>query len=289
MNLKLPFAALVVLAVGTSVSHAQFVPRFPTTPPGAGDVGGDFTVGGEFQGGFQPGAFEGGFQGTTFREGPPGGPFGQIAPFPGGPPPGFVGSGVGGGFGYAASGHPLQYLLDEAAARSAMMRARGATAYDFSEAMKNFREAQGESIENYDRWTDVFLERIRAERELSTLRAQEMREEQQRRLQAYRQAQEIFYPETLNREQFDPDTGEINWPTALQEPEFTEEREQLEELFAMRTRVSQSGDIARKASVLVRLMEIKLKNRLGEIPQREYVAASQFLDGLRYNAWVASR
>jgi hypothetical protein len=131
----------------------------------------------------------------------------------------------------------------------------------------------------------VYLDRVRSGREL----AQYRREDRQRELETYRQVQEMYHPAPLTSDQFNPETGEITWPAALQQARFAEDREQLEELFAMQSRGSGTDDTARKISVLIRLLEIKLKDEIGSIPQDEYTAASNFLASLRQNAWVAAR
>ena len=150
-----------------------------------------------------------------------------------------------------------------------------------AESMRHYEQAREQYIENYDLWTDVQMERLRAQRELAGFRAEERRQE----IEAYREAQELYRPEPLSSEQLNPETGEITWPSTLQQPQFAEERQQVEELFSMRQRGSQTGEIGRKVSVLVRLMELKLRDLIGEIPQQEYTAASNFLERLRNDAW----
>ena len=269
--------ALAALVGGASACLAQDVnpPGFgnqldggPTVnPPGFGDPLGLSTPGAFNTGGFNTGtggAFFGGFPGY-------------------GPGPG----------NYVASGHPLAAELDWAAARSMMLRNQTQAWEDLSRArrnitssMRDFELAREQYIRNQDMWHDVYLERLRLGRQL---RAEEA-EERQRRLQVYREVQDILRPDPLDSGELNRETGEITWPTALQDARFADEREQLEHLLSARARSSAGeGEIARKVSVLLRLMELKLKDQIGEIPRQQYTLANNFLDRLRYDSWVAER
>lgn len=294
--MKSSIFALAALLGGASACLAQNV-----NPPGFGnqlDGGGIAPVN---QPGFgsqiDPSAFPGGVNQPGFGD-----PFGLSNPgaFNAGTgfaPGSFVGApglGVWPGPGnYVASGHPLSAELDWAAAYSTVLRNQTQAWEDLSRArrnvtssMRDFELAREQYIHNQDIWNDVYLERLRIGRELR----QQEAEERQRKLAAYREAQELLRPDPLDSGELNRETGEITWPTALQEARFAEEREQLEHLLSARARSSANeGEIARKVSVLIRLMELKLKDLIGEVPQQQYTLASNFLDRLRYDSWVAQR
>jgi hypothetical protein len=170
-----------------------------------------------------------------------------------------------------------------------MVRARGEARRNWTQGMQNYEDARRRYIENVDRWNDVFLDRLRTQRQINAMRDDAQHEWQQETIAAYRRAQEVVHPEPLTSAELNRETGEITWPEALQDARFEEERQQLAELFSMRARGSDTGEVSRRISILVRLLELKLKNEIGEIPREEYAAASRFLDGLRSDAWLASR
>lgn len=289
--------ALGALLAGASACLAQDV-----NPPGFGSPIDGGTAGVNppgFGSQINPGAIPGGFNQPGFGD-----PFGLSNPGAFNPGAGAVGFGPGsfagapgfwGGSGsYVASGHPLAAELDWATARSMMLRNQSQAWEDLSRArrnvtmsMRDWEQAREQYLQNQDLWTDVYLERQRIRRQLE----QERAEQRQQELQVYREAQELLRPEPLASGELNRETGEIIWPTALQDAQFAEEREQLEHLLSARARSSGTGEgeIGRRVSVLVRLMELKLKDQLGEIPQQQYTVASNFLDRLRYDTWVAER
>lgn len=289
--------ALGALLAGASACLAQDV-----NPPGFGSPIDGGTAGvnpAGFGNQLNPGVVPGGLNQPGFGD-----PFGLSNPGAFNRGAGAVGFGQGafagapgfwgGSGGYVATGHPLAAELDWAAARSMMLRSRGEYWEDLSRArqnvtqsMRHWEQAREQYLENQDLWNDVYLEQLRIYRELEQQRA----EERQRELQAYREAQELLRPEPLASGELNRETGEITWPEALQNAEFAEEREQLEHLLSARARSSGmgEGEIGRRVSVLVRLMELKLKDQLGEISQQQYTLASNFLDRLRYDTWVAER
>lgn len=294
--MKSSILAFAALLGGASACLAQDV-----NPPGFGSPI-DGGAAGVNQPGFgsqiDPGVVPGGLNQPGFGD-----PFGLSNPGAFNPGAGAAGFGPGafagapgfwGGSGnYVATGHPLAAELDWAAARSMMLRNQTQAWEDLSrarlnvtESMRHFEQAREQYIHNQDLWNDVYLERQRIGREMRQREA----EERQRRLQVYRDVQEMLRPDPLDSGELNRETGEITWPTALQDARFADEREQLEHLLSARARSSASeGEIARKISVLVRLMELKLKDQIGEIPRQQYTLANNFLDRLRYDTWVAER
>jgi hypothetical protein len=93
-------------------------------------------------------------------------------------------------------------------------------------------------------------------------------------------------PKKLLKYQFDPDRGKISWPYLLNRPEFEQQREEMEALFALGT-ASSSGpnsDFQYQVDGLSRQMQKTLEDMVRDVNQMEYSSAKCFLRGLCYEA-----
>lgn len=156
-----------------------------------------------------------------------------------------------------------------------VIRSSGEAAESFSRARINNEEARSRYLDNKLKWTEVYWQRKRlGEAELAKDHAKD-RERRDNWLEYKRRRQ----PDTLTTSQFDPQTGQIEWPAVLQGELFAEYRERIEtELQQQAT----SGADSNSANVrnLARQMQGLLKDQIHDLPANDYIAARNFLDRL---------
>ncbi len=192
---------------------------------------------------------------------------------------GYGGWGFGGGFG---GGTPASF---ETQAMSEMVRAQGEFNMMSSAAMVNVEEARGKYIENQKQWTELYQirSRIRAEQQMY---AEQARRERVAARQAREKANPPAPPAPLTS-QFDPSTGKINWPIALQTENFAELRKELESLFAARAHTGTTADLTAAIVKDVKEMHAELRKRIRDMPSGAYIEARKFLDGLAQEGQTA--
>ena len=91
----------------------------------------------------------------------------------------------------------------------------------------------------------------------------------------------------LSVSQLDPFTGTVNWPLALQRPEYAEYRERIERLFSSRAQGTDlvHGQIAKA----VEEFALVLKADIDTFKQPEYILGKNFLDSLAYESQLVQR
>lgn len=85
--------------------------------------------------------------------------------------------------------------------------------------------------------------------------------------------------------------GEINWPGALLDESFSNQRIMLSSLFAQRHSASldSAEDISHEIQQHIKKMLEQLRSRVRDMSPAEYVAARKFLDSLAYEATLPPR
>lgn len=171
--------------------------------------------------------------------------------------------------------------------RAALIQAWGNYQLSTSQAQIHWEHARALDRENDLRQTAA----LHAQHEMWRANRQQLREARDarcaeglkklavRRSTVYREAYQ------LTASQFDPGTGEINWPVVLQDARFQPTRERVDELF--RTHVGYGEPQAATAAEIKRCIEPlvrALRESVGTVPRDEYVAAQKFLRGLKCEA-----
>jgi hypothetical protein len=146
-----------------------------------------------------------------------------------------------------------------------------------SEAAKNYEQARRDYLDNRLRATQTYFEMRRYNNDYrAAQRGQPLSYEQYVRL-----AKQLA-PDRLSVSQLDPFTGTINWPLALQRPEYAEHRERIEGLFQARAHGTAlvHGEIGEAIGAFTATLEADLDT----FQQPEYIRGKNFLLSLDYEA-----
>ncbi len=189
-----------------------------------------------------------------------------------------MGGGWGGGFGYGGVGTPASL---EGQAMADMVRSQGMYNAMTSGAMINVEEARSKFIDNQRQWTEVYMMKQRARRELMAQQEQD-RQVRQARLQEFRETRPSNPIPRLTSAQLDPSTGKVRWPTALERDAFAPLRTQLDQLFAARAHTGTTSEIATAINSNIREMQAELRKHIRDIVTNEYLEARRFLDSLLF-------
>ena len=95
-------------------------------------------------------------------------------------------------------------------------------------------------------------------------------------------------PARLPRTEFNPQTGQIAWPSVLRDPQFAALRDQVNQLFAQRTAAAGlSAGGYRRLDMGINELSNVLKSRIREYPPDLYLVAKRFLGSLGYEATLS--
>jgi hypothetical protein len=151
-----------------------------------------------------------------------------------------------------------------------------------AQASLTYEQARSKYIENKQKWTENYY-KMREERHAALARQQEQNKHSPESLTA---AAKSDVPATLGADVLDPVTGRITWPDILKGAEFATQRSTLDEMFELRAKTSNGSSNVYQIHLTTLEMTTKLRNRIDEIPAKQYIAARKFLDSLDYTAQV---
>ncbi len=87
----------------------------------------------------------------------------------------------------------------------------------------------------------------------------------------------------MTTNQIDPVSGELHWPTGLQDSRFGDVRTAIGDLAANWVRYGElTGDDQALMRANIGILYQGLKSQIGYLPPQEYVASRNFLDSLLY-------
>ncbi|MEN6406826.1 MAG: hypothetical protein ABFC77_10170 [Thermoguttaceae bacterium] len=149
-----------------------------------------------------------------------------------------------------------------------------------SAAAVNMTQAQRNEIQNRQAWTNTYFEMRatnRAARQAERAPTPTME-------QLARMARDGA-PKPLAVSQLDPVTGQLTWPSVLQQSQFDAQRAEVDQLFADRARLG-GLNISDQQKVRQALEDMfaSLKSQVREVPPQQYVAGRTFLQSLSYVA-----
>jgi hypothetical protein len=192
--------------------------------------------------------------------------------------------GQGAGLGMFASG-----MGDFYAGQGRLLEGQGAYEQLNSQANINNEEAEYRDMKNDEYNATAFfnkrrtnLESRRYENEMRRYAVNRLSNEQLAKIQQDRT------PDRLDFQQYDETTGALAWPALLKHPEFAESRQQINRLFANRTKLGASTGLGsenyREIRRIAQQLEEDLKATMPELAPMEYTMAKNFLRSLEYEA-----
>ena len=187
------------------------------------------------------------------------------------------------GWGWGGYGGYHSSTLQEGIRRgqAALIEATGRYNYDTSAAAINWQEAYEMSLDNDRKKTETYFEK----RQLNdSYRAAELSRLPTRELVGRISQNKL--PERLDVQEFNVETGEINWPDTLMKPQYREIRAEIEALFAART-AENSGvgsQSYREIREAYRALRDELSREARQLSSDEYTISRNFVDGLHYEA-----
>jgi len=202
---------------------------------------------------------------------------GATAPYqPAVPAPSTVNA-YGGYPGYTGGGTAAGSALNGMAS---VISAKGDYNLSTSAAAINMTQAQKNEIQNRQQWTNTYFDmRETNRRALAAERGPSPTMEQ-----LARYAREGM-PKPLGPSQMDPVSGQLKWPSALQEASFDSQRGEVDQLFATRARYGRlSYADQMKVRQTIDAMFDGLKAQIQTIPPQDYVACRSFLQSVSYAA-----
>ncbi len=205
------------------------------------------------------------------------------------PPPyyGFGGMGYGGFGGYGFGWNGVTGGIGSTAAGSyygglgMAIRAKGQYNLLTSEAAVNLAEARRREMQNQVEWTNTYFEKRRINRA-----ARDAERGPPLTSQDWARIAHDAAPKRLDESALDPVTGQIDWPIALRDNVFAQDREVLDQLFAARAHANGTVGLAMHARIRTAVDDAleKLKGYIQDIDTRNYLQARNFLTGLAREA-----
>jgi hypothetical protein len=184
---------------------------------------------------------------------------------------GWGGGGYGGG---TAAGNAMQGM-------ASVIQAQGVNHLLNSEAAKNYEDARSKYFDNRIKGTQTYFELRRMNRAYTDAE----RDKPMTSEAAFRYAHEDA-PKRISNKQIDPITGSIHWPTILNDPEYSDDRNLLNAVFAQRERKHGSltqeeySEIQKTTGTIL----TNLKKNVKKYAPDDYLAAKKFTESLAYEA-----
>lgn len=192
-------------------------------------------------------------------------------------PPGRYALGVGtaaylggyGGYGYGGYSPVEGYQRGMAD----VIRAKGQAAQDYANARISYEDARSKYLDNKLKWTKIYWQR----KNFAEAQLRDRYEKDQAARVKWLASRRDKKPETLPPSQLDTQTGEVQWPDALQEPIYTEYRTKIEEALKAQ---AEGENKESEIRTLARGMQGELKNHIKGMNANEYISSRKFLDRL---------
>jgi hypothetical protein len=176
-----------------------------------------------------------------------------------------------GGGGQTPEGAALQGLSQVISAHGQANLANSAAAINWTQAESNSLQNQVQGVQTFWAMRDIGREEREKERG-----PRPTPEELARRARA-------GAPRQLNTNQIDPVTGQIHWPSALQQPDFNDQRAPVDDLAAKWVKY---GSLDYNDQTMMRQnvdgMFDTLKGQITAIPPQDYTQCRSFLQSLLY-------
>ncbi len=198
----------------------------------------------------------------------------QVRPFVG------FGIGFGPGWGYYGGGFgggtvESNYLYG----MSNVIRAEGEYNALTAQAGVNYEEARSRYLDNKKKWWQNYIQG----QEAHTKMMAEKHARERHSPEALAFAASSSVPRPLSSDALDPVTGAISWPDLLLADQSAADRKELEQLFELRAKTTQTAGTSEAIRAAAAKMTALLRKDVQTVPANEYMAARKFLDGLAWS------
>ena len=152
-----------------------------------------------------------------------------------------------------------------------------------SAAAVNLTQAEKQDIQNRQQATNAYFAMQQTNRAATAAkRSPRLSEEQLVRIAAQ------AAPKALDANDVNPVSGQVNWPSVLQDDMFNKDRVLVEQLLARQMSQGRLG-IAEHEQLgdAIERMAATLKSQINSVPTQQYIAAKNFLKSLMYGATKA--
>lgn len=197
------------------------------------------------------------------------------------PPVGGGGGYGGGGWGWGGGGGGTTIAGSYMQGAGAMMQGAGQYNLLTAEAARQGEAARAEAMQNQMTYmNDYFLAREANRDYRRQLAGPPITEQEAYNINMSR------LPKRLTLDEFDPATGKINWPDVLKRPEFDEDRQKLDNLFAKRTHADSGlgSPNYHNIQIATRDMMSKLHDDIKGLGPSEYLLGLKYIDGLQFES-----
>ena len=156
-----------------------------------------------------------------------------------------------------------------------VIRAQGQAAENVSVANINNQDAYSRYLDNKLKWTETYWKRNR----IMQSEIAKNREAYEARLKKRLEANRNRKPEVLPPSQFDTQSGELQWPDALEGPAYAQYRKQIDDELQLQADTGTHSN-TKKIRDAARQMQDVLKSHIRDMTPNEYLASRKFLDRL---------
>ena len=181
--------------------------------------------------------------------------------------------GYGGGTGGTVAG-------SQATGMANVISSSGQASLNRSAAAVNYTQAEAQQIVNDQAATDAYFN-MRATNRAAVAAKNGPRLTIEQMTQIAKEG----VPNPLSREQYNPVSGKLNWPSFLQQPPFDTRRNEVDELMAKQ---AEYGSLPYNDQTQLRSniesMFTDLKAQIDSIPTPDYLASRTFLNNLKFAA-----
>ncbi len=184
-------------------------------------------------------------------------------------------------WGYGSGQHHAS-TAEEGAMRGMadVIRSKGAANLMNSEAMKNVEDARTKYIDNRVYGTEKYFE-MRAMNKAARAAERGPRPSMED-VMRYSSARK---PNRLSPSELDPLTGGIHWPGIVQQNQYQQDREQLEDLYSVRaTNGFLTVEQMQQVDASINNIQAELKRNIRNVPPQAYTQAKAFLTSLAFES-----
>ncbi len=188
---------------------------------------------------------------------------------------GMYGAGMGGYGGYGGYGGGYSPVEGAQRGMADIIRSQGQAAENISQAHINNQDAYSKYLDNQAKWTNTYWERRRRNQAEYAKDRAAFDARLKKRLEYNRNRK----PEVLPPSQFDTQTGDLQWPEALEAPIYSDYRKQIEDELQLQADTGSRSN-TKKIHDAARQMQAVLKDHIRDMTPNEYIASRKFLDRL---------